>query len=156
VDYLLGTYECKVDAKGRLPLPAAVKKQLVEVMEDGFVLKRAIFQKCLEIHTMDQWKKTMAKISKLNRFVKKNDDFIRRFTAGVKVVEVDAAGRVQISKDLVSFAEIDKEVVLVLNLDVIEIWDKDEYEKAIAVDLEDFAALAEDVMGDKDDEFELP
>ncbi|MDK7374365.1 MULTISPECIES: division/cell wall cluster transcriptional repressor MraZ [Weeksella] len=152
---LFGTYECKVDAKGRLPLPAGVKKQLAEVMEDGFVLKRAIFQQCLEIHPIAEFRAKMAKINKLNRFIRKNDEFIRRFTAGVREVEVDANSRLQLSKDLIGFAKIDKDVVLVLNIDVIEVWDKEEYEKVVSADFESFADLAEEVMGNQNDEFEL-
>lgn len=144
---LIGTYECKVDAKGRLPIPASLKKQLSECLEDGFVIKRSVFQKCLEIHPMKNWDKIMNDLKKLNRFVKKNNDFIRTFTAGVKLVEVDSNGRLQISKDLVTYAQIDKEVVLSTSVDIIEIWDKDLYESIINVDDVDFAQLAEDIMG---------
>lgn len=144
---LIGTYECKVDAKGRLPLPAGLKKQLVTVMEEGFVLKRSVFQNCLELHPMSEWNKVMAQVNQLNRFVKKNNDFIRQFTAGVKVVEVDANGRIQIAKDLVAFAGIDKDVVVSSSINVVEIWDKDRYELALSVDENDFAQLAEEVMG---------
>ncbi len=145
---LYGTYECKVDAKGRLPFPAGIKKQLVDCMEDGFVIKRSVFQQCLEIHPMSNWQKIMNDLGKLNRFVKKNNDFIRIFTAGVKVVELDANNRLQISKDLVKFAKIDKEVVLSSAVDFIEIWDKSLYESIISnVDDVDFAQMAEDIMG---------
>ena len=83
---IVGTYECKVDAKGRLLLPAPLKKQLATSLQHGFVLKRSVFQSCLELYPMEEWNLMMQKINKLNRFVKKNNDFIRRFTAGVKVV----------------------------------------------------------------------
>ena len=89
----------------------------------------------------------MQKINKLNRFKKKNNDFIRRFTAGVKFVELDSSGRLLISKDLVGFAGITKEIVLTSAVNIIEIWDKDNYEKAINDAAGDFAELAEDVMG---------
>lgn len=144
---LIGTYECKVDAKGRLPLPAGLKKQLTKLMEDGFVLKRSVFQNCLELHPMDEWNNVMADVNKLNRFVKKNNDFIRQFTAGVKVVEVDGNGRIQIAKDLVTFAGIKKDVVLSSSVNVMEIWDKESYEKAVNVTEADFSQLAEEVMG---------
>ena len=70
-------------------IPSALKKQLASSLQDGFVLKRSVFQPCLELYPMTEWNLMMQKINKLNRFVKKNNDFIRRFTAGVKVVEVD-------------------------------------------------------------------
>lgn len=148
---IVGTYECKADSKGRLMLPAPLKKQLASGLDAGFVLKRSVFQPCLELYPMAEWNVMMAKINKLNRFVKKNNDFIRRFTAGVKIVEIDAAGRLLIPKDLVVFAEIDKDVVLSSAVNIIEIWDKDKYEKSIDDSVIDFADLAEEVMGNLND-----
>ena len=148
---LIGTYECKVDAKGRLMLPTSLKKQL-GFLEEGFVLKRSVFQPCLELFPMCEWNKMMLKINKLNRFVKKNNDFIRRFTAGVKMLEIDATGRLLIPKDLVVFAQIDKDIVLNSAINIIEIWDKDKYENAIENATDDFADLAEDVMGNLNDD----
>ena len=149
---IIGTYECKVDAKGRLLLPAPLKKQLSAALLDGVVLKRSVFQPCLELYPMKEWELMMQKINKLNRFVKKNNDFIRRFTAGVKVVEIDALGRLLVPKDLTGFAQINKDIVLSSAVNIIEIWDKALYEKAIDDSVVDFANLAEEVMGDvKDD-----
>ncbi len=148
---LIGTYECKVDAKGRLMLPTALKKQLGS-LEEGFVLKRSVFQPCLELFPMSEWNKMMLKINKLNRFVKKNNDFIRRFTAGVKMVDIDATGRLLIPKDLVVFATIEKDIVLNSAINIIEIWDKDKYENAIENATDDFADLAEEVMGNLNDD----
>lgn len=144
---LTGTYECKADVKGRLLLPSPAKKQLAKVLQDGFVLRRSVFQPCLELYPMAEWNLLMQKINKLNRFVKKNNDFIRRFTAGVKIVELDTTGRLLIPKDLHSFAGISKEVVLSSAVNIIEIWDKQRYEKTIDDSAIDFAELAEDVMG---------
>jgi MraZ protein len=146
LDSITGTYECKVDAKGRLMLPASLKKQF-KSLEDGFVLKRSVFQPCLELYPIKEWNEMMLKMNKLNRFVKKNNDFIRRFTAGVKTIEVDAAGRLLIPKDLLVFSKIEKEIVMSSAINIVEIWDKDLYENAIENATDDFADLAEDVMG---------
>tara|TARA_B110000971_G_C20029770_1_gene510780 strand:+ start:2804 stop:3271 length:468 start_codon:yes stop_codon:yes gene_type:complete len=147
---LIGTYECKADAKGRLMFSSAFKKQLSAVLQDGFVLKRAVFQPCLELYPIKEWDLMMEKINKLNRFKKKNNDFIRRFTAGVKKVELDATGRVLIPKDLFEFAGIKKQVVMSSSVNIIEIWDKQKYEKAIDDASDDFADLVEEVMGNTD------
>ena len=74
---LIGTYECKADAKGRVMLPVALKKQLATILPDGFVVKRSVFNKCLELHPVSEWNVLMSEVNKLNRFVKKNNDFIR-------------------------------------------------------------------------------
>ena len=132
-------------------LPAALKKQLAPVLQNGFVLKRAVFQQCLELYPMQEWEQLMQKMNKLNRFKKKNNDFIRRFTAGVKMVEVDSNGRLLIPKDLVVFANISKNIVVSSAINIVEIWDKDKYEQAIDDAAVDFADLAEEVMGQDDE-----
>ena len=148
---LIGTYECKADVKGRLMLSSALKKQLSPVLQEGFVLKRSVFQPCLELYPISEWNTMMQEVNKLNRFIKKNNDFIRRFTAGVKMVELDASGRLLIPSDLQRFAGITKEVVLSSAVNIIEIWDKGKYEKAIDDATVDFGELAEQVMGNVTD-----
>lgn len=148
----IGTYECKADVKGRVMVPSALKGQMASVLNKGFVIKRSVFQPCLELYPMEEWNLLMEKMNKKNRFKKKNNDFIRRFSAGVKIVELDATGRLLIPKNLIEIANITKEVVLSSAINIIEIWDKDSYEKVIEEDAENFADLAEEVMGGEEDE----
>ena len=150
--HLIGTYECKADTKGRIMIPVALKKQLAAQMQDGFVLKRAVFNRCLELYPLKEWEALMERVNKLNRFNKKNNDFIRRFTAGVKLVEIDASGRLLIPKDLVVHAAMKKQIVISSAVNILELWDKDNYEAAIDAATLDFAALAEEVMGDANDD----
>lgn len=128
-------------------MPAPLKKQLSSILEDGFVLRRSVFQKCLELYPMSEWQVLMQKMNTLNKFNKKNNDFIRRFTAGVKMIEIDTSGRLLIPKDLTVFANISKDIVITSMVNIIEIWDKDLYEQAIDDATLDFADLAEEVMG---------
>ena len=148
---LIGTYECKADSKGRVMVPTALKKQLAPVSTSGFVIKRAVFQPCLELYPMEEWLLLMKKMGNLNRFKRKNNDFIRRFTAGVRSLEMDTAGRLLIPKDLSGFAGIKKEIVISSAINIVEIWDKSKYEQAINEAANDFADLAEEVMGDESD-----
>ena len=144
---IIGTYECKADTKGRIMFPSALKKQLKKVLGDGFVIKRSVFNQCLEIHPMREWNGVVGQVNKLNRFVKKNNDFIRSYMAGLKMVEVDGSCRFLIPKDLMSFAGLQKEIVLSSSVNMIEIWDKERYESSVAATLKDFSNLAEEVMG---------
>ena len=144
---LIGMYECKIDAKGRLMLPSGLKKQLAAEIQEGFVLKRSVFNSCLELHTMNEWKGLMTEVNKLNRFMKKNNDFIRMFTAGVRMVDADSTSRLQIPKDLINFAGIKKQLVLASVGNIIEIWDKVKYENTVNDSSIDFGSLAEEVMG---------
>lgn len=145
---IVGTYECKIDSKARVMIPAALKKQLSPILSNGFIIKRSVFSNCLELHPMSEWNNLMSEVNKLNRFIKKNNDFIRLFTAGVRSIEADSTARIQLPKDLVSFAGIQKDIVLSSSVNMIEIWDKDKYEHELEIATPDFAQLAEDVMGD--------
>jgi MraZ protein len=148
----IGTYDCKADAKGRIMIPVTLKNQMAPILNEGFVIKRSVFQPCLELYPLSEWNQLMQRMNRKNRFKKKNNDFIRRFTAGVKPVEIDATGRLLIPRNLMSVAGIDKEVVLSSAINIVEIWDKDNYEKVLEETAADFADLAEEVMGDDGDE----
>ena len=128
-------------------VPADLKKQLAPALSEGFVLKRAVFQPCLELYPMDQWNELMQKISDLNQFNRKNNDFTRRFTAGVRRIELDVTGRINIPADLMTVAQIKRDLVLTASVGIVEIWDAQNYEQAISDAALDFADLAEDVMG---------
>jgi MraZ protein len=156
---LIGVYEVTIDAKGRLLLPVSFKKQLQAKLKKGFVVKRSVFQKCLEFYSMDEWETLVKDVNKLNRFRKKNADFIRMFNAGVKPVELDATGRLLLPKDLLTFAGISKNLVMSAAVNMIEIWDKDRYEQMINDPSIDFGSLAEDVMGsmgNKGEDVDIP
>ena len=146
---ILGTYECKADSKGRIMLPSPLKKQISPVLKDGFVIKRSVFNKCLEIHPMSEWKKIVDQVNQLNRFVKKNNDFIRSYMSGLKIVNADSSSRILIPKDLLEFAGLEKQIVLSSSVNIIEVWDKNEYEKSVSKSLKKFGDLAEEVMGNK-------
>ena len=75
-EYLIGVYECKVDSKVRVMMPMQLKKQLGASLTSSFILKRSVFHPCLELFTIESWNNVVKDINKLNRFVKKNNDFI--------------------------------------------------------------------------------
>ena len=146
---LIGTYECKIDVKGRLMFPVNLKKQLGKHLNESFIVKRSVFQNCLELHPYSEWKLTMEKLNNLNRFVKKNNDFIRRYNAGVRIIDLDNNGRLLIPKDLSKLYFSNNEIVLTSAINIIEVWDKNSYEDVITDPNLNFADLSESVMGNQ-------
>ena len=144
---LVGTYQCKADVKGRLMIPSTLKKQLSGSLNRPFILKKSIFHNCLELFPLSEWESTMKKINKLNRFLKKNNDFIRMYSAGVRIVELDGNGRILIPKDLLKSYFSNNELILTSTINIIEIWDRNHYEKTINDPNINFAELSESVMG---------
>ncbi len=143
---LIGEFGCNLDAKGRVMLPAGLKRQLGPE-QDKFVMNRGIFQRCLVLYPWEEWEDITRELDKLNRFDRKNDAFIRKFRNGATEVELDKAGRMLIPKRLKDFAGLDKKAVLFASSNKVELWDHDKYEEMMNEDWEDFADLAEEVMG---------
>lgn len=141
-------YECKLDDKGRLMLPGKLKAELQPMMHDGFILKRSVFSPCLELWPMKEWENKLKKINELTRFDRKNARVIRSFLSGVRNVVIDNAGRLNIPNELLAYAGLKKDVVIASQISIIEIWDKQRYEREVeVVNDEEFAQLVEEVLG---------
>ncbi len=148
MSYLTGEFECKLDNKGRMMIPAGLKKQLPEAESEGLVINRG-FKKYLVIYTKKEWDKKLDELSKLNQYDIKNIEFIRYFTRGSTVLLPDGTGRVNLPQSLLDYAGIKSDVVLNCQLSWIELWNKDAYQAMIENEVEDFAELARQVMVDK-------
>lgn len=146
--YFLGEFECKLDAKGRMMIPANLRKQLPEAEREGLVINRG-FEKHLVVYPRKEWDLILDDLSKLNQYEKKNRDFVRYFTRGATEIVPDAAGRVLFPKTLLDYAGIGTDVVLTGNLNKIEVWAQSAYNGQLDDEPENFANLAEEVMGNK-------
>ncbi|HCQ30571.1 MAG TPA: division/cell wall cluster transcriptional repressor MraZ [Flavobacteriales bacterium] len=142
----IGEFNCKLDAKGRVMLPAALRKQLNPEANERFVMNRG-FEQCLVLYPKNEWEVISAEVNKLNQYIKKNREFIRYFYRGATELELDSNGRLLLPKRMLSYAGISKEVVLFAYGNRIEVWDKDKYDNLLTDEPEDFADLAEEVMG---------
>lgn len=142
----LGEFDCKLDAKGRLMMPSALRKQISPEAKEKFVLNRG-FENCLALYPMNEWEKISAEVNRLNMYVKKNREFARYFYRGATELELDATGRLLLPKRLCEYAGIDKEIILSAFSNKIEVWARDKFEALLNDEPADFAALAEEVMG---------
>ena len=146
MSHFLGEFNCKLDIKGRMMIPANLKKQLPEAESEGLVINRG-FEKHLVIYTRKEWEKIVDDLSKLNSYEKRTREFIRYFTRGASELSVDAAGRVLLPKNLTEYAGIKADVVLACQFNKIEVWAQDAYDAQLDNEPESFARLAEEVMG---------
>lgn len=142
---LLGEYECKIDPKGRMRLPSDLIGQLGEDAKT-FVVNRG-FEKCLMLYPEKVWESITNEINQLNLYNKKNRDFVRYFYRGAQKIATDSADRILITKRLMEYAGVDKEVILSAYNDRIEIWAKDQYDQMLDDEPDDFSDLAEEVLG---------
>lgn len=146
IKQLLGEYECKIDAKGRMRMPSGLITQLGEGMAHNFVINRG-FEQCLMLYPEPVWSRITNEINQLNLYNKKNRDFVRYFYRGAQKVSMDGADRILVSKRLLDYAGIDKDVILLAYSDRIEMWAASQYEQLLDEEPADFSDLAEDVLG---------
>jgi len=145
----LGEYPVSMDDKGRVKLPAALKRQLEPASGGRFVINRG-FEKCLVLYPFNEWEKINSRLTSLNLFEKKNRQFVRFFLRGATELTLDAADRLNIPNHLSEYADISKNLMLSARNNVIEVWNPKHYDALLSMDSDEFAKLAEEVMGDKD------
>jgi MraZ protein len=146
---LIGEFECRLDDKSRIILPAGLKKQISQEAHDQFVINRG-FEGCLVLYPQNVWEETTAKMNKLNLFVKDNRQFVRAFNNGATPLSLDSQNRLLMPKPLLDYASIDREIILFAYSDRIEVWNKKTYLELVSNEPADFAQLAEKVMGNPD------
>jgi MraZ protein len=143
----IGDYACKVDAKGRIILPMAFKKQVPADARDHFVVRKDIFENCLVLYSIEDWNRQLEKIRKrINPYNREHNKFLRNFFKGTAELCLDSNNRMLIPKRLLELIGADRDVVLAGQDGRIEIWAADTYDR-IDLAAEDFANLAEKLMG---------
>ena len=142
---LTGEYECRIDVKGRVRLPASLIKQLGESGIPGFTVNRG-FEKHLILYPKDVWEKKTTEINQLNIYNVKHRQAIRYFYRGATEVTLDSVDRILIPKSLLEYANIEKEAVLFAYQEQIEIWSKSKYEQMLGEEPEDFSELANEIF----------
>lgn len=143
---LLGEYDCKLDPKGRLRIPTGLITQLGEDGQQGFVINRG-FEKCLVLYPRPLWDKISEEINELNLYNQQNREFARYFFRGAQEIALDGVDRILLSKRLMDYAGIDKDVILSAYSGRIEIWAKEIYDDMLDQEPADFANLANKVLG---------
>ena len=145
--FFTSEYECKLDAKGRLVLPSRIKAQLPEGESQELVIRRG-FEPCLIAYPMVEFKKVFSKISGLNEFNEEYRKLQRNFLSGVITVELDGNGRLHIPKNMLTYATIDKDAILVGTGSKVEIWNPKIYEKHMIQDPSELSKLAEKYLNE--------
>ena len=145
---LFGQFECKIDDKNRIILPAKLKKQLPPAADGKFTIINGI-DKCLEMYPQNEWDVIVDEINTKDLFDIDTREFIHHFYVGNTAAELDSQNRILLPKDQFSYAGIDKEIILFAYKNRIEIWDKTTFNDKYGKKPDNYAELAQRVMGKK-------
>lgn len=126
----LGNIVAKLDAKNRVFIPAAFRKQLLQDEGQKLYLRKDVFQKCITVYTLDVWEEELLNLrASLNRWEPEQQELYRQFMIDAEEVIPDSSGRILISKQLLSLVGIESEVRFLGVDNTLEIWPKEALEK---------------------------
>ncbi|MEQ8581268.1 MAG: division/cell wall cluster transcriptional repressor MraZ [Marinoscillum sp.] len=140
--FFTSEYECKLDTKGRLVLPAKIKSSLPEVSTHELIIRKG-FEQNLILYPMLEYKKIHAKIAALSEFNAEQRKLKRNFFRSIQQVDLDSAGRLLIPRQMLAHAGLDKELILIGMGNYIEMWNPQLFEEHQIDDSEEYSALAQ-------------
>ncbi|MGE5479671.1 MAG: division/cell wall cluster transcriptional repressor MraZ [Chloroflexota bacterium] len=126
--FFKGQETYSIDAKGRVNIPAKMRRSISPEAQETFTLTRGQ-EKCIFAYPLDEWKKYEEKFERLNQFDEENRFFLRRLLMWSEEVTLDAQQRIMAPRKLLEFAEIENKVLIVGMVDHIELWNPDNFEK---------------------------
>ncbi len=144
-----GSYEYSVDNKGRINIPAKLKKYVSQEANDTFVITRG-FEKCLFVYPQDEWTKLENSIRALSPTNPQHRFFMRVLLQQAVESQLDGQSRITIPKDLLQFASISDEVMILGVLEHIEVWNPKEYKQYIASQENSYEDVAQTVLQKKE------
>lgn len=146
---LKGSYTYSVDNKGRVNIPAKMRKAVSPEANDTFTITRG-FEKCLFVYPQDEWAKLEQSIRALSPTNPQHRFFMRVLLQQAVESQLDAQARITIPKELLDFASIDGEVLILGVLDRIELWNPRDYQAYLASQERTYEEVAETVLQKKE------
>ena len=140
--FFTGEHECKLDAKGRLVLPARLKAVLPEASKKSIIIRKG-FEPSLIIYSLHEFQNIYTRISSLNEFSSEQRKLKRKLFSSISQVDLDSNGRFLLPKGMIQHCNINKDVILVGMGNVIELWSPSNYNKNLISNSEEFSKLAQ-------------
>jgi len=137
-----GTYRHRIDAKGRIPVPAGFRRVLAG--DAGGRLVVTLLDQCLAAYPPAEWERLEAQLGALPAFSRPVKALTRLLTSRAADCELDVQGRIRLPAPLREAAALRQEAVVVGVLNRFEIWSPD----AWSVFLADSERLLEDASLD--------
>jgi MraZ protein len=145
--FFSGEYESKLDAKGRLVLPARIKSNLPETNKGNIVITRG-FEPCLVIYSLLEWNKVLSKIAGLSEFNDEQRNLQRNLISRSSEAELDNLGRFVIPKKMIEYAKLEGAEITILGIgNKIEVWNSSQYDQIQIKDSAELSKLAEKYLG---------
>lgn len=150
MSFFIGKEIYSMDAKGRVNFPSKMRKDIEgDDKEKMVITRRPDSEKCLYVYPMDEWRNQVEVLRRLNNYREKDRFFIRTFLENAEKFELDSQARISISKELIEYADLRKDVLIIGAMDHIEIWNPESYEKYCKEKESEFPNVTDEVLGSR-------
>ncbi len=143
-----GQFTYSIDSKGRIAIPAKLRKHVAPEANDTFVMTRGL-SNCIDLYPLDEWQRIEEKLLQLNSFQPDDARFIRMFVQFASEDVMDGQARILIPSTLINYAKIEKEVLILGALKKIEVWNPKVYDEYLSQSSQTYEEIAAKVMASK-------
>lgn len=138
---LMGEYHHTIDDKGRIIIPSKFREEL----GSEFIVTRGL-EECLFVYSKDKWNSIMEQLNKIPFTKKDARSFMRFFLSGATAMEFDKQGRINITSPLISYANLEKDCVIVGVGDRLEIWSEEKWNNFYEGNKDELSDIAENLF----------
>lgn len=143
-----GQFTYSIDNKGRISIPAKLRKHISPEANDTFVMTRGL-SSCIDLYPMDEWLKIEEKLLQLNSFSESEARFLRMISQYASEDKMDSQARILIPQNLLEYAKIENEVLILGALRKIEVWNPKVFENYLNNSPESYEEIAAKVMASR-------
>lgn len=144
-----GKYTYSIDSKGRVAVPAKLRRHFKPDANDTVIVLQGT-SPCIDIYPLDQWQTIEEKLLKLNQFNPQDSRFIRMIMQNAEEISLDAQSRILVPQNLIKYAKIENEVLILGALKKIEIWNPKVYDDYLNESPETYEQIAAKVMSNNE------
>jgi MraZ protein len=144
-----GRFAYSVDNKGRINIPAKLRKNVSPEANDSFVITRG-FEQCLFVYPLDEWNKLEQSIRELTPSNPQHRFFVRALLQWATESQLDGQARITIPQELIKFAGIENDVIIIGVLERIEVWNPTLFNEYMNNQAASYENVAESVFKPKE------
>ena len=148
-DTFTGEYSYTIDDKGRVNIPAKFRQSLAPENDQTFVITQGM-DPCIWVYPLTAWQIIEDDLKDLSAISKVNRSFIRNTVRYASIVVFDKQGRIMLSSNLMNYAKLKKDALIIGMVNKIEIWDPNLLAKVdkknLEMDSSDYDELADRII----------
>lgn len=142
----IGSEISVVDSKGRITVPARLRKGLDPDAADTFTIVKGP-DGCVNLYPLDEWRRFTERLRGFSLGDARARSFFRELSESAHEAQIDGQGRILLTARLLALAGVTREAKLVGAIDHIELWDPKRFDTGVSNNGASFEDMLRDLLG---------